>query len=1139
MKSRSVMYRLLLGSTALAAAFVAPAVFAQDAAPAAQNTPADDTAKPADEEPVIIVTGIRNSLQTAATIKRKASTFVDSITASDVASLPDLSVAEALQRVPGVTVTRFSIGGSPDFPSPEGRGNLIRGLGFVRSEFNGRDAFTANGGRSLDWSSIPPQLVGGVDVYKNTSADLVEGGIGGTINLRTLEPFDRKGYFAAVSMDVNYGDLAKKFSPSYNAVIGNRWQTSVGEFGLMGAVSTSNLKSTYNGWQQPAPIPRGANTGNPTATDEPSSVTEVVPGKTVGVIEGFQLRTSDIDRDRSSAYLAGQWKNDTMRLTGKYIRVVNKTASVEHTLESFPDGGNNQRYDITNATFDNTQAAINRCNVPAVSTSPVRNVDYCETQFNVDGGYMTSGGVSNTFDSWIGAYGLGPTVLGIGKKETTVTEDMSLNFKWRPIDRLFVELDVQKTKASAKSNETWGGAQTWANAFIVPGLDHPEVTLTVDPRTQIHPGNVAGAVVTSYQKDANGNFVLDDNGNKIPEHYAYEPGAQTSTADPNAAFWLYAGDGHHDGTGELTGYKADVQYDFAGDTWFKSVKFGARYTDRSQVNKEADVNWSGVAPAWAGSGLGLFASEATPAYETIDFADFYRGGVLQGENTKFLAIRSDLLLDPVAMQQYIKNEPTFTNADGSSKIPYVAQLNADGTAKYDPARISEIREKTTNFYLMMNFGKEFDNGMSLDGNFGVRYTSTQLDSTGFMAYKSFDIDQQTVSTPSSPRTADAESRDAPQDFLPETTVWLCPDVATAALSQADLDAGFTEATKLSRTCPAGTYGKSEARTVSQKDTHWLPSFNLKWNLNREMLIRFGASQNLSRPNIQDMRAGQVTSAVTTRTPFPDVPETDPLFGVDRGAQTISLDQIRVTGGNPNLKPTTANNYDVSWEWYFKGGTVSTSLFQKDLKNIITNGDVTLGSTTLDGKTVSVVYGGLVNQDSATIKGMELAYQQFYDFLPGAFSHLGLQANFTYIDASATPPPAFVDADGNGVPDDFGTIYRFGVKNLLGQSKYIYNIVGIYQDSKWEGRVAYNWRSENLTTYRDYITGDPVFLSDVGFLDASIKYNVNRNLQIALNASNLLDTKNKATAQVNANGDRVDRFSFLNDRRFVLDIRYQY
>ncbi len=1118
--SRSRLSQVLLGSTALAVALLSSSAFAQDAAPA----PTEEAAPPADDT-VVVVTGIRGALQSAATIKRKASTFVDSITASDVAALPDLSVAEALARVPGVTVTRFTLGGSPDFPSPEGRGNLIRGLGFVRSEFNGRDAFSANGGRALDWSSIPPQLVGGVDVYKNSSADLIEGGIGGTINLRTLEPFDRKGYFASVSADFNYGDLAKKWSPSYNAVISNRWQTSMGEFGLMGGYSTSNLKSMIHGWQQPAPIPRGPTTGNPLESNEPASTTTIVPGKTVGAILGFQMRTNEVDRDRDSTYLAAQWKNDTMRLTGKYVRVVNESSGVEYTLESFPDGGNNQRYSVSNATFDNTTlSGINRCNVPAVSAT--RPVDYCETQFPIDGGLMTSGLVTNDFDSWVGTYGLGVAVLGIGRTERTTTDDLSLNFKWRPSDRLFVEMDVHKTTASATSNEMWGGSQTYANAFIVPGLDNPEVTLTADPRTKVNPGNIAGNTVVG----------TDGSGNNI---YRIMPGPQQGMNDPNAAFWLYAGEGHRDGKGELTAAKIDVQYDFEGDSWFKSVKFGARRSERSQVNKEMDVNWGSIAPAWEGTGLGIFSSQATPAYSEVDFKDFYRGGVLQGDNTELLVIRRDLLLDPVAMRDYVYNEPTFVNPDGTRKSGWRTQLGTDGKPNYDPTRVSDIVETTTNAYLMMNFGKEFDNGMSIDGNFGVRYTTTDLNSNGFMAYRAFDQDQQTASTVDAQRTPDAESHDAPQDYLPETTRWLCPDLPAPPA------AGYYGV------CSPSGIGKSEVRTVTvEDDAYWLPSFNVKWNLNQDMLIRFGYSKNLSRPNVQDMRAAQQTSAVTTRTSYPSIPACvpvapattcteDPLYGVDRGAQNIALDQIRVTGGNPFLKPTTAVNYDLSWEWYFQGGTVSTAIFKKDLENIIQGGDMTLGSQTLDGKTVNVVYGGPVNADKAGLQGIELAYQQFYDFLPGWMSHLGLQSNFTYIESSATPPPPFIDANGDGTPDDFGTIYRFGVNDLLGQSKYILNVVGIYQDDKWEARLAYNWRSENLTSYRDYITGDPIYNSDVGFLDGSLKYNINRQVQISLNASNLLDTKNKAEAQINANGDRVDRFSFLNDRRFVFSVRYQH
>ncbi|ESQ74730.1 TonB-dependent receptor [Asticcacaulis sp. AC402] len=1106
--SRSRLGRILLGTTAIAAALLSSAAYAQDAAPA----PAGEAAAPQDETTVIVVTGIRGSLQTAASIKRKASTFVDSITASDVSSLPDLSVAEALQRVPGVTVTRFTTGGSPDFPSPEGRGNLVRGLGFVRSEFNGRDAFTANAGRALDWSSIPPQLVGAVDVFKNSSADLIEGGIGGTINLRTLEPFDRRGYFASVSADFNYGDLAKKWSPSYNAMIGNRWQTDIGEFGLMGSYSTSKLLSRIEGWQQPAPIPRvvGAN-GNSTGerlTSLPRTTTDPI----AGAMLGFQMRTNDVDRNRDSFYIAGQWKNDNSRLTAKYVRVDNETQGIERTLESFPGGGNNQNYAITGAKYNTgwSTPALNLCNDPNADggANPPRGQDYCENTFATTAGLMESGIISHMDDSWFGAYGLHVDVLSIGKTEKSTTEDLSLNYKWRPTDRLFVELDAQQTKATASVDELWGGTTTAAIAYLEPGLDDPRVRLTVDPRTQ---------------------FSTAFNGNG-----GYVSAPITGTDDPGNTYWKFNSQGHQRGTGELTAFRADVQYDFEDNDWFKSVKFGVRTSERSQVNKQADLNWGGIGPRWGNVGLGTLAAMDSKLYETIDFADFYRdSGVLmtdQGGQTKFSVISSDLLLSPEAMLRFMQSDSRLSNPDGTLKTNWATQLDANYQPIFNDANVSSITETTNNVYLMANFGHEFDNGMSIDGNFGVRYSKTNLDSAGFLSYRSFDADPQTASTVQNPRTPDAESRDSVQDFLPETTRFLCPGLGT----------------DIRVACPQGQIGKYEAQTVAVEDEHWLPSFNLKWNLNEEMLIRFGASKNISRPNIQDMRAGQQLRAVVSRAAFPVIPRCtpepcvqDPLFGVDRGASSFSLEQIRITGGNPNLLPTTSVNYDLSWEWYFQGGTVSTAFFKKELKNIIQSGDETVGSMTLDGKTVSVVYGGLVNQDTADIQGFELSYQQFYDFLPGWLSHLGMQANFSYIDASAAPPPPFVDADGDGAADAFGTIYRFGVNNLLGQSKYIVNLVGIYQDDKWEGRLAYNWRDENLTTYRDYITGGPIFNSAVGFLDGSIKYDVNDKLQVALNASNLLDTKNKAEAQISADGQRVDRFSFLNDRRFVFSVRYQY
>jgi len=216
----------LLGTTALIAGFgFAPMAYAQDV----------DGTEVAEDE--IIVTGIRQSLKEARDLKRDADTAIDSITASDVGSvgsLPDLSVAEALSRIPGVVAQRFDISSANggDFPSPEGGGNLIRGLTLVRSEFNGREAFSANGGRALDFGTIPPELIGAVAVYKNTTADQIEGGIGGSINLRTLEPFDQQGLLAVINADITYTDLREEWSPEGSILLGNRWETGAGEFGL-------------------------------------------------------------------------------------------------------------------------------------------------------------------------------------------------------------------------------------------------------------------------------------------------------------------------------------------------------------------------------------------------------------------------------------------------------------------------------------------------------------------------------------------------------------------------------------------------------------------------------------------------------------------------------------------------------------------------------------------------------------------------------------------------------------------------------------------------------------------------------------------------------------------------------------------
>jgi iron complex outermembrane recepter protein len=1075
-KAKSKFDRLLVGTSAIAMAVASAIAVAQENAQKEAENSANEAQAEDSDVTTVVVTGIRAALETAAETKRRADTFVDSVTATDVASLPDMSVAEALQRVPGVTVTRFPFGGaSPDFPSPEGRGNLIRGLGFVRSEFNGRDAFSANGGRALDWSSIPPELVGAIDVYKNQSADLIEGGIGGTINLRTLEPFDRTGHIVAFTADGTYADLGEKWAPSYSAMAGNRWDTdSAGEFGILASYSRSKLTSMINGWQQGAPTPRI----NPSIS-EPAG-----PGKFAGVsadqieayVPGFQLRTNEVDRDRTSYYLATQWQKDKVRATLKYARVENQIDSLEHTTEWFPDHDGGPRVTMSDLTFNDNWSTPGIATCSGPGGQPTAPGD-CEVMIPASR-LMESGMVSDTGESWAGAYGLGVGTLGIGKHENATTEDFSLNVKVNATERLFLEFDAQLTKADAQFTEVWGGGTFLANAFTEPDLENPRIRFEIDPRQGFNMGNT--------RQGGSGN---------VP--------TPTSTMDPNGAFWLFAADSFREGTGELYALRTDGKFDISEDSWFRAVRFGARLSEREQNNKEIGLNWGGIAPAWAG-GYGVFSHMDTPAYEMVDFSNFFRGGVVQGPNNAFPYIRGDLLMNYGAFRNYIDNEP-----DLAGNHPWTPRGNLDGTGIYRPEDISDITERNESAYLRLDFGHDIgSNGMSIDGNIGVRFVKTGLDSAGAFSYLPFNADTQTPSTPDAPRTPDAESRDDPRDFLPETTVFL-EQLATPIV-------------------------------VDQEDTKWLPSFNLKWNLNENMLVRVGASKAVTRPNVQDLRASQRVEANTTRVNFPTITDPlDPLFGVDRGAQDIRLNRIVITRGNPNLQPTTALNLDLSYEWYFEGGYFSAAVFQKELKNIISTGDQQVSTITLDGQTVDVVYNGQINQAKADLYGFEVAYQKFFDELPGWMSHLGVQTNYTNIQAEGDPPGNGVDANGDGIADDLTTNFRFGVRDLLGQSEHIANFVGIYQDDNMELRLAYNWRSEYLTTYRDWVTGNPIYTAAGGFLDGSFRYDFNDNFQVSASISNILDKKEKAYMLLNEQGQTAPRFAFLNDRRMVLGMRYQF
>ncbi len=247
----------------------------------------------------IIVTSQRQAIKSAQEVKLEAIQIVDSVVATDIEKLPDRSVTEALQRIPGVTITHFQNLNDPEHFSVEGAGVMVRGLSMVRSELNGRDSFTADGGRALSFQDVPPELMQRVDVYKNQTADLIEGGIGGTVNLITKKPFDYDGMEVAATVEGNYGNFVDELSPAASVLFSNRWAVGGGEIGVLFDLAYSEAATRTDGIYARAFFPR----------------TDIVEGETVYFPRGADWRTYTFDRTRKGAYGVFQWRvNDEVEM---------------------------------------------------------------------------------------------------------------------------------------------------------------------------------------------------------------------------------------------------------------------------------------------------------------------------------------------------------------------------------------------------------------------------------------------------------------------------------------------------------------------------------------------------------------------------------------------------------------------------------------------------------------------------------------------------------------------------------------------------------------------------------------------------------------------------------------------------------
>jgi TonB-dependent receptor len=422
-------------------------------------------AKPVVEE--VVVTGIRQQLETSQARKENAEEILDSITAADIGALPDRSVTEVLQRIPGVAIGRVPAARDADRIAVEGSGATIRGLSWVRSELNGRSAFSAKNSRTLGFEDIPPELMAAVDVYKNPSAAMIEGGLSGVVDLRTRMPFDSADAVFAASAEYTVSDLADEGKPSGSFLFSDQWDTGIGQLGFLISSSYSQLTSRTNTYHIDKYYAH---------TDLPG-----YEGQTVFAPGGIGWRELTVERERLGGSLALQWRpNDTVDVSLQYF--------------------------LADANFEQNENA----------TWTEQGAGLTGTNLQVSNGYLVGGDIDNRYFAGSARY----------NERESKNHDTALHVTWRPADQWRFDVDVQRSFADTDVADLTLGAPTLEQSspatlgynVRLNGSDEPSIV--VNPNSVLNDPSqyYYGWAMDHYEKNdadawayrADGEFTFDN-----------------------------------------------------------------------------------------------------------------------------------------------------------------------------------------------------------------------------------------------------------------------------------------------------------------------------------------------------------------------------------------------------------------------------------------------------------------------------------------------------------------------------------------------------------------------------------------------------------------------------------------------------
>ncbi|RYY04813.1 MAG: TonB-dependent receptor [Gammaproteobacteria bacterium] len=390
----------------------------------------------------IVITGMRASLEKAIAVKQENTHVMEALSMDDINATPAITVAEALVRLPGVNGARD-------------RGNesqaAIRGLGprMVLGTVNGREVASPEPGRAIRYEQYPSEVVSGVEVYKTQSADLVEGGIAGTINLKTISPLSYNGPEVVVRGGLQQNESGKDI-PDYNP-LGNRYSASFvhkfnDEFAIAAGFSKQKQKNAYaslQGW--------GFSDGALDLTG--TGVVGTTPWGVAGEVK-------KLEQNRDGLYTSLEWKpSDDLDI--QYDILYTKFAMDEQQNQTWAQ-------DIGTNPWD-PDWGINDNNKDGIADNRLTNVVLKGNR-----------AVAGTINGWEGT--IRHVIAGYSQENTGLTQ--GLKFNYTGIENWTIDADISNSRARRKNYWNAIYLDQYAETFSYDLRGTPSITAPADSPLQ-------------------------------------------------------------------------------------------------------------------------------------------------------------------------------------------------------------------------------------------------------------------------------------------------------------------------------------------------------------------------------------------------------------------------------------------------------------------------------------------------------------------------------------------------------------------------------------------------------------------------------------------------------------------------------